>query len=103
MRSPCSTRGEEGYSFVYVFPETGRLHQIRVHFAAIGHPLLGDPLYTGEGEIYKRMIAGKCTEADRLSLLQATRVHMSPVMLLYEPDKNALEWKALDSIGACGV
>lgn len=28
--------------------ETGRLHQIRRHFAAIGHPLLGDPRY-GEG------------------------------------------------------
>ena len=25
--------------------ETGRTHQIRVHFAAIGHPVAGDPLY----------------------------------------------------------
>jgi 23S rRNA pseudouridine1911/1915/1917 synthase len=53
---------------VKVFPETGRLHQIRVHFAAIGHPVVGDPLYTGEGEIYRKLIAGKCTEEDRLSL-----------------------------------
>ncbi len=32
-------------SMVYVFPETGRRHQIRVHFYHIGHPILGDLLY----------------------------------------------------------
>ncbi len=56
------------WSVVRVFPETGRLHQIRVHFAAIGHPLLGDPLYTGQGEIYKKMVDGRPTEADRTAL-----------------------------------
>ncbi len=55
-------------SIVSVFPKTGRLHQIRVHFAAIGHPLLGDPLYNGEGEIYKKMTEGKCEEEDRARL-----------------------------------
>jgi RluA family pseudouridine synthase len=55
-------------SLVRAYPQSGRLHQIRVHFAAIGHPLLGDPLYTGEGEIYRKMIAGAATAADRASL-----------------------------------
>lgn len=38
---------EHGHSasFVHVFPETGRTHQIRVHFKAIRHPLLADPVY----------------------------------------------------------
>lgn len=33
------------YSLVEVKPKTGRTHQIRVHFKAIGHPLLGDTVY----------------------------------------------------------
>jgi len=35
----------ENSSFVQVKPETGRTHQIRVHFAAIGHPIIGDYIY----------------------------------------------------------
>jgi len=34
-----------GYSLLEARPETGRTHQIRVHFAYIGHPVAGDPVY----------------------------------------------------------
>ena len=35
----------DGRSLLRFRPETGRTHQLRVHMAAIGHPLLGDALY----------------------------------------------------------
>lgn len=40
-------RGNE-FSLVLAYPKTGRTHQIRVHFAAIGHPIAGDRLYGGK-------------------------------------------------------
>jgi len=42
-----------------VFPETGRRHQIRVHLAAIGHPILGDILYGRPDGDYLRLVRGE--------------------------------------------
>jgi len=42
------TRG--AYSLVSLSPLTGRQHQLRVHMAAIGHPIVGDKLYGAEAE-----------------------------------------------------
>lgn len=37
------------FSLVRVMPQTGRTHQIRVHFAAIHHSIIGDPIYGKKG------------------------------------------------------
>ena len=38
------------WTVVSAFPETGRTHQVRVHFAYLGHPLVGDPEYGPDKE-----------------------------------------------------
>ncbi|MEM1341358.1 MAG: RluA family pseudouridine synthase [Pseudomonadota bacterium] len=38
-------RRDEETTRLHLFPKTGRSHQLRVHMLALGHPILGDPLY----------------------------------------------------------
>jgi 23S rRNA pseudouridine1911/1915/1917 synthase len=44
----------DAYSLVEAEPLTGRTHQIRVHFASIGHPVVGDRLYGKASELVGR-------------------------------------------------
>ncbi len=43
-----------GHTLLSVTLETGRTHQIRTHFASIGHPLAGDDLYGGSRQYFPR-------------------------------------------------
>jgi len=47
-----------GAALVRVRPQTGRTHQIRVHLAAIGCPVLADALYSGRSQIEPRLFGG---------------------------------------------
>jgi tRNA pseudouridine32 synthase/23S rRNA pseudouridine746 synthase len=50
-------RHVEGETRVRLFPKTGRSHQLRVHMLALGHVILGDPLYaTGDARGYERLM-----------------------------------------------
>ena len=56
-----------GYTHIRCKLETGRTHQIRVHLASLGHPLLGDTVYGAKKPVPG--LAGQCLHARRLSFL----------------------------------
>jgi len=53
-----------GYTWVRASPRTGRTHQVRVHLAHIGHPLVGDKLYCGNGEAFLKKWHGTLGQDD---------------------------------------
>jgi 23S rRNA pseudouridine1911/1915/1917 synthase len=55
------------YSLIHFQLETGRTHQIRVHSAYIGHPIVGDPVYSG-GRNLGVNLTGQALHAWRLQL-----------------------------------
>lgn len=61
-----------GFDYVQCVLETGRTHQIRVHMAYLGHPLLGDEVYGGNKTrfqaLHKDCISGQCLHAKELHL-----------------------------------
>ena len=60
----------DGYSYMEFRLETGRTHQIRVHMASIGHPLLGDEVYGPKKCPFK--LQGQCLHAMTLGFIHPT-------------------------------
>jgi len=56
------------YSLLLAELQTGRRHQIRAHLAHLGHPLIGDKIYSHDGHYYLKRLDGELSEEDYLGL-----------------------------------
>lgn len=91
---PCRTRFEVlrkwrtasgEFSLIRCMPETGRMHQIRVHLAADGHPIVGDKLYSGDGSEYLAWMAeGWNASLQQRLLLSRHALHAAELSLSWQ-------------------
>lgn len=85
------TRAGEPFAVVRAIPETGRMHQIRVHLASTGHPIVGDKIYGPDEQCYLEFIETSWTPALQQRLLLPRHALHSARLFLQD---SGLAWQS---------
>jgi len=95
QRSPSGAPGGRAlpidkFSLIRAIPNTGRTHQIRVHLASSGHPIVGDKIYGPDERLYLQFIqTGWTPELERQLLLPRHALHSTKLAI-----DGEIEWES---------
>jgi 23S rRNA pseudouridine1911/1915/1917 synthase len=68
-RSAAKTAPPSTFSLLRLCPRTGRKHQLRIHLAHLGHPIVGDKLYGGDEDSYLALVEDRLTAEQKQRLM----------------------------------
>jgi 23S rRNA pseudouridine955/2504/2580 synthase/23S rRNA pseudouridine1911/1915/1917 synthase len=85
----------DGYAYVQAMPQSGRLHQIRVHLASIGLPIMCDRAY-GDGQPFflSNVKSNYYSEGDEKPLLSRTALHAASITLTHPGTNEEMTFEA---------
>jgi len=81
----------KGHSHLQLKLETGRTHQIRVHMAHLGHPLVGDSLYSGRFKIHK---GASAKFIEYLRNFERQALHAAELALVHPATGEEVSWSS---------
>ena len=84
-----------GFTVARLKPQTGRAHQLRVHTAWLGHPIVGDKVYGADERWYLEFIKSGVTEAMLRCLLMARQaLHAAAMEARHPTTQERMRWEA---------